>query len=270
MTANEARLKFCAWLTAQIGTREGANNWNKYAENALLKKLYGWYAQNQPWCDIFYDVGMIECFGLEAASAMTYQPIGAGSALCRQSAQYYKDNGAFFKTPEIGDQIFFYVGGEINHTGAVVRVAGGSVVTVEGNSSDMVAERVYSVGDSKIAGYGRPKWDEAGDPSVSEADSSLCERELEEDRYYELRLPYLKRGDLGLAVVAVQLQLVGRGLSVGPDGADGDFGENTEAAVKALQRNYGLTEDGVVGPDTGAALFCGEVFKVSTKEEEET
>jgi hypothetical protein len=54
--------------------------------------------------------------------------------------------------------VFFFASGDINHTGIVVRVVGGSIVTVEGNSSDQVAERCYSTGDSKIAGYGRPNW----------------------------------------------------------------------------------------------------------------
>lgn len=276
ITADEAKRKLCLWAEQQLGYHEGDGNSNKYAETPGLSEMYGWNPQNQPWCDVFVDAGFIECFGLAAACAMTYQPMGEGSALCRQSAQYYKDNGAFYQRPEIGDQVFFYSAGDINHTGIVVRVDGGSVHTVEGNSSDMVAERVYSVNDSKIAGYGRPDWAvvegeqfegikdygvgvEPGEPGI-----------VEEPRYYELRLPYLQRGSVGEAVTAVQIALMGRGYGIGPDGADGDFGSNTETAVKRFQAAAGLSADGIVGPDTGAALFGGEVYtppKQETKAE---
>ena len=43
----------------------------------------------------------------------------------------------------------------------------------------------------------------------------------------------LRRGDKGEDVKELQLKLLAHGYSVGPDGADGDFGRNTETAVKA-------------------------------------
>ena len=36
--------------------------------------------------------------------------------------------------------------------------------------------------------------------------------------------------------------------------ADGDFGRGTQGAVKTFQRNYGLNDDGVVGPKTLAKM----------------
>ena len=38
---------------------------------------------------------------------------------------------------------------------------------------------------------------------------------------------------------------------------DGEFGAETEDAVKRLQARHGLTLDGVVGPATWAALGIG-------------
>lgn len=55
-------------------------------------------------------------------------------------------------------------------------------------------------------------------------------------------------------ITAIQEALQARGYNVGPDGADGDFGENTEQAVLAFQGAEGLTVDGEVGPETAAAL----------------
>ena len=268
MTVEQAKQKLCLWVEQQLGYHEAGNNWNKYAENTGVQKLYGWKPQNTYWCDTFVDAGFVECFGLENASAMTYQPVGAGSALCRTSADYYKEHGAFYKRPETGDQVFFYANGDINHTGIVIRVDGGSVYTVEGNTSDMVAERVYSVSDSKIAGYGRPDWSVVADMKDEQKQEAPAK---DERRYYELTLPYLSKGSHGEAVRAVQFQLSAQGYYIGPDGADGDYGGNTENAVREFQRNVGLSADGTVGPDTGARLFgatVGEAPKVEKKEEE--
>ncbi len=56
---------------------------------------------------------------------------------------------------------------------------------------------------------------------------------------------------------AAQALLILRGCGVGPDGADGDFGPNTRAAVLRFQARKGLERDGVVGPVTWNALLRG-------------
>jgi len=40
---------------------------------------------------------------------------------------------------------------------------------------------------------------------------------------------------------------------------DGNFGKQTEVAVKAFQKQYGLTQDGIVGPKTAERLM--ELYK---------
>lgn len=62
----------------------------------------------------------------------------------------------------------------------------------------------------------------------------------------------LKLGSKGEAVKDVQQKLKALGFLKGS--ADGDFGEATEAAVKAFQKQYGLTVDGKVGSNTLAKL----------------
>lgn len=261
MTAEDAKRKLCLWAEQQLGYHEGEGNNNKYADTPGLSEMYGWSPQNQPWCDVFVDAGFIECFGVAAACAMTYQPMGAGSALCKQSAQYYKDAGAWSNRPEVGDQVFFYASGDINHTGIVVRVVGGSIVTVEGNSSDQVAERCYSVSDSSIAGYGRPRWSAAEGEDIDVSTEEPVVPDVTEKRFYTLRLPYLSKGNVGDAVWVLQTLLQAQNISCGPWGADKDFGSDTEKAVRQFQQKQGLTQDGIVGPETGAALFGGEIVK---------
>ena len=58
--------------------------------------------------------------------------------------------------------------------------------------------------------------------------------------------PEIAKGDTGPDVVSVQ-----KTLGLPPDG---DFGAVTEAGVKGFQRAWGLSADGVVGPNTWAAL----------------
>ena len=65
----------------------------------------------------------------------------------------------------------------------------------------------------------------------------------------------LKQGARGAKVRGLQNELNARGYGAG--NADGIFGSKTQAAVKALQRAGGIAADGIVGPDTWAALYAG-------------
>lgn len=248
MKIEDAKRKLIAWANDQVGYREGENNWNKYADNADLRTLYGWKPQNEPWCDTFVDTGFIECFGLELASKLTYQPIGKGSAACRYSAGFYSAHEAFYQTPQIGDQVFFYYDDGINHTGIVTQVGMGAITTVEGNSSDMVARRTYAMNSTHIAGYGRPNW------SAVIAESEKPSNDAPKSPPIT-GLPELQRGDKGEVVRAAQFLLNGRDFSCGIWGADGDFGNMTEAAVLAFQRRNGLEADGVIGRVTWSYLL---------------
>lgn len=64
----------------------------------------------------------------------------------------------------------------------------------------------------------------------------------------------LKRGMTGEDVRDMQQNLIAAGYGCGPDGADGDFGANTEAALEKFQADHGLEVDGKYGPLSKAAL----------------
>ena len=254
MTISQAKQKLIAWALDQIGYAEGANNYNKYAP--LWTQAGGWNAQNQPWCDIFVDAGFVECFGLEGAAKLTYQPVGGFSAACRYSSQFYKNAGAWTQTPEAGDQIFLYIDGGINHTGIVTAVANGCVYTVEGNSGDMVARRVYALGAPNIAGYGRPNWAAVTEASPSPPPSAPGAGQVER-RYapyeYSVKIPLLRSGNSGPAVFNLQTLLSAHGFDCGS--ADGVFGPETRAALTAFQRKAGLDADGEFGGQSFTALW---------------
>lgn len=61
-------------------------------------------------------------------------------------------------------------------------------------------------------------------------------------------LPMLRRGSRGESVKAMQAVLIADGFDCGPDGADGDFGPATEAALRRYQAENGLEADGICGP----------------------
>lgn len=68
-----------------------------------------------------------------------------------------------------------------------------------------------------------------------------------------VELPILRIGMRGPAIVRLQERLRVAGVFEGV--VDGIFGTETEAAVKAFQRNYQLEPDGIVGPATWTVLL---------------
>lgn len=64
----------------------------------------------------------------------------------------------------------------------------------------------------------------------------------------------LRNGSEGEDVAQLQSYLIQLGYDCGSWGADGDFGDATELAVEAFQRDNKLEIDGIVGPMTYAAL----------------
>jgi N-acetyl-anhydromuramyl-L-alanine amidase AmpD len=71
--------------------------------------------------------------------------------------------------------------------------------------------------------------------------------------------PVLKLGAEGWQVKRLQKLLRQQGLFPEPALIDGDFGEITEAAVKAFQELHDLTPDGIVGTMTWRALETADV-----------
>lgn len=66
---------------------------------------------------------------------------------------------------------------------------------------------------------------------------------------------YPCKGWTGSEVKRIQQALTDKGYSVGDAGIDGDFGIDTDKAVRKFQFDRGLEIDGVVGPMTQTALY---------------
>lgn len=233
----------------------GKGNFTKFARDLdAIPNFYNGKKNGFAWCDVFVDWLFVQTFGAEKAKALLCQPEKSLGAGCGYSARYYKAKGQFHtKNPKPGDQIFFTDSrGDVVHTGIVYKVDKHYVYTVEGNTSPQsgvvgngggVWRKKYALSDSRIYGYGRPDWTLAGVV------------EPKEERMYTLEMRVLKNGCKGSDVKALQILLMGNGISCGSFGADGNFGAATETAVCNYQKKNKLTVDGMAGPQTMRSLL---------------
>lgn len=238
----------------------GKNNYTKYnrdymAWDKLVVIDIPNGAANMQWCAAFVSWIFVMAYGLKAAAALLcgglhcYTPQGAGR---------FKDAGRYIKrgkgTPKPGDVVFFYskAKGRIGHVGLVYKVTSSRVYTVEGNTSagnslitngGGVALKSYSLTSTYIDGYGRPDY-----ASVEAGTGAAVSFELGE------RL--LVNGCIGDDVRELQEALISLGYDCGSYGADGEFGDCTELAVMAFQRDRGCDDDGEYGPLTHAAMIA--------------
>lgn len=266
MTYSEAVSRLLQIAEAEIGTHETGDNLTKYAaQYDFDTRLYGFDMNGSPWCDYFVDWCFMRSFGYELGSSMLFQYSGCSGAACEASAQYFISHDAFYHSPQVGDQIFFYVSGGINHTGIVFELDDGYVTTIEGNSGDAVRKNRYRLNDPSIAGYGRPAWNyvaklspESAEMADSASDSVSAGSGIISSPPCSVASALIKRGSVGWLVTALQALLNYYGYDLD---ADGEFGPLTFEALTDFQRRHTdadgdpLEADGICGPKTWAALF---------------
>ena len=230
----------------------GSNNYTKYGRD--MHKLYP-SVMDFPaaWCDAFVDWCFQKAYGVANAKGLLG---GNFNDYTVASAQLYKNKKAWGTTPKVGAQIFFKNSTRICHTGLVYKVDKTYVYTIEGNTSGAsgvirngggVCKKKYKITNSKIAGYGYPKYDvEKTDTPVKEVKAySGTFPKLPSRGYYKLGDGYLTLTSYSLSIKNLQKFLnwaIDAGLKI-----DGDYGPKTVAAVKIFQKKYGLVVDGEFG-----------------------
>lgn len=237
--------------TKEIGYKESGKNITKYANDFDTKypTFYNTKKQGAEWCDIFYDWCFVQTFGENTARQMLYQPLKSAGAGCKFSANYYRQNNAFYSTPEIGDQIFFGTKGNESHTGMVVSISNSQIVTIEGNSANQVRKNYYDRTLGRIAGYGRPNW------KLANQDYTPVEVKT-----VNVELKRLTKGMKDEQVKTAQRilrELNFKGANGKVLSIDGDYGNNTYTAIKNFQKGAGLTQDGICGQRTWEMLLRG-------------
>ena len=135
----------------------GYNNFTKYGKAMGCNGYY--------WCLAFIEWCFVQAFGREKAKELL---CGGFSNYTPTGAQYFKNKGQYFKSPKVGDLVFFRNSQRICHVGIVTKVTSTRIYTIEGNTSGgcamvrnggCVAEKNYALNYSKIDGYGRPNYD---------------------------------------------------------------------------------------------------------------
>ena len=232
----------------------GNKNFTKYGRDLFNagffngnKNGFDWCAQFPTWC-----VWKLTDEDRKKAESILCVA-GTLSAGCGFALKYYKQAGRFDNNPKVGDQIFFkYTNDDstADHTGIVVRVTDSLIETIEGNSGNEVKRKAYQRTDKTIIGYGHPRYDAEPKKTVTK-----------EVKTVQVELPILRKGSTGEAVKTLQ-RLLRQLQYVNTDGktlliVDGNFGSNTEAAVKRYQQKHLNGVDGIVGVKTWNKLLNG-------------
>ena len=129
-----------------------------YAETEDNVTKYGaWYGlDGNPWCHMF-----VSWCANKAKIGTTIIPkaadcdVGMTKFKNWGKLKYSKANGGTY-TPKVGDIIYFGKTTDSNHVGIVSAVSGTTITTIEGNASDQVRKKTYTVSDTSIVGYGTP------------------------------------------------------------------------------------------------------------------
>lgn len=214
------------------------------------------------WCATFVSAVAVLC---------GYTDIMPTECSCAKMVQLYKNLGRWQEkddyVPQLGDIVMYDWGdtgkgdntGTPDHVGIVAYISGTTMKIIEGNISDSVAYRTLSVNGKYIRGYCLPdyasKATEGGNTKPNT--ESTKPNTTESVKTVEIVLDVLEEGAEGAQVKTLQQLLIAKGQKLPKYGADGEFGAETEKAVKAFQSAKNLNDDGVVGNDTWNKLLKG-------------
>jgi|GEM_PF-1096821 len=153
--------KLISTAESQIGYKEGSDGYTKYG---------AWYGiPRGHWCAMFVSW----CANQSSISTSTIPK----HASCDVGKDWFKNKGLWenskYKggsyTPKKGDIIYFSSTSNMNdstHVGIVTSASSTTVYTIEGNTSDQVARKSYSLGYKTILGYGIPTYTTVVDSNV--------------------------------------------------------------------------------------------------------
>lgn len=126
-----------------------AHGGQKYWSFMGFNGRVAWCACFVSWCIYHTEYG-----GQKLSDIYNYKSAGVAGFIsdCKNSSNKTYHDKSY--TPKQGDIIFFdWDGGGADHIGIVQKVENGKILTIEGNSSDAVNERTYSVNGSNVYGF---------------------------------------------------------------------------------------------------------------------
>lgn len=188
-----------------------------------------------------YRIEWCACFISWLAKKLDITDIIPVDMSCNRQISKFKALGVWHtdKNFKSGDILYYDwdKSGDADHVGIVEKSEGNSLTVIEGNNGsypdDRVRRREINSKSSVIFGYARP--DYSSENNIS--------------------FPLLRNGDSGTAVKILQAFLTAYKYNIGNYGIDGEFGIDTESAVRQFQKNSEIEVDGIVGKDTWNKLM---------------
>ena len=166
----KARFQFLQTLANQYDSRgeikSGDGTYTYFSEWYIrsYKDNPGWN-QYTPWCGCFLSWAAAQQPNNTFNGAPPrFAKVDDGMKGFKDKSQWRSPNDDNNK-PIPGDYVFFDWDGvkDPDHVGAVLCVEGNFLYTIEGNSGGRVAVQRYSLGDSRIVGYGVLNWKTQGE-----------------------------------------------------------------------------------------------------------
>jgi len=265
MTEQQLRELFADACAAFLGCNEADGSHRQiidlYNKISPLPRGYK-MTYHDPWCAAFPSA---------VGESLNLGHIILPECSCDAMINLYKAKGRWREADEysakVGDIVMYDWNddgrgdniGSADHTGVVYAETATSYRVIEGNMSDSVDFRIIKKNGINIRGFCCPDFasaagavDEAPKPEVSQPADVIIVADKET---VEVKLPVLRKGDVSAVVGAMQSLIMHHGFSVGVDGADDDFGNNTDIGLRQFQRENGLTKDGVCGVNTWSKLL---------------
>ena len=213
------------------------------------------YSQASRWCPD-YDCSSFVCQMFEDAGIPLKSCGGTYTGNILTAAL----KAGFIQVPlaqrKRGDILLRHTSGSDGHTaiylgnGMLVHAAGtyGRPESGDQSGNEICIQNYYDAGWQTCLRF----------PEEEEPEDDLPEPEPVSEESVQITLSVLKNGSIGCAVVALQLLLEIYGFSVGPCGIDGEFGPDTEKALRSFQSALGINEAGRTGERTWNKLLLGE------------
>lgn len=160
-TVGFSRSAVVSTAVAWLGCKE-SNKSNKPIVDLYNSNMGTKFSYTTPWCAIFVSAVAIKSGTTSIIVRGSYCPTVI-NAYKNSKVPNYKYGAGSSYVPKAGDVIFFdwNRNGVPDHTGLVASVSGKTIKTIEGNYSDAVGYRTFSVGYKYVQGYGLPNYDDA-------------------------------------------------------------------------------------------------------------
>lgn len=221
--------EFLRVAKSQIGYTEIKGGITKYGE---------WYGNPKgDWCAMF-----VSWCANQVGVLNKLIPKYAG---CGTGYNWYKKKGLIVSVPKSGDIGFLkptIKGATSSHTFIVESVSGNTITTIEGNLSNKVKRTKRKLNATNILGFGSVEWNEdnhySGElPKLPSRGYFYCKYDNSRKRYIHI--------DKGAEVKKLQ-QFLNWALNYNLF-IDGEFGLNSEKAVKEFEKITKISVDGMFG-----------------------